>query len=330
MKKLNILILGKGKIGKAVEFFLKKNKATKKVGFFSNEKDLKKCDILIGCLPGKIGERGLNLALKYKKNFFDISDVELDFYFKKKEKIQKKKILVIPGCGFFPGILNFILSFELSHNKFFENVEIEAGTISPKSFFFPFLWSFEDLILEHESVSWQVINGKKRKFSPFSDYEKKVFFGIKAESYLAPGEVGYFLKNFQFKNFKVRVIRPFGFFYFFKFFKNFGFLEKKNLKFSQKILQSNKEDNLTLGVITLSNKKEKVKWIVKAFSKKDENLNSMQKITASFVCCLVELFFENKIEKRELTLVEEMAKEKNFFEKVLKKLKKYPLTLKKI
>jgi len=319
---MRVLILGKGRVAKAINYYLKKNKAISKIAFFSNEKQVKNFDILIGALAGEIGEESLKLALKYKKNLIDLTDLEPEFYLKKKKEIEKRGIIVIPGCGFCPGLVNLILGYELSKQKNVKEIEVKAGTLSSKKFFFPFLWCFEDLILEHRIPSWQIISGKKVKFPPFAGYQKEIFSGIEAETYFAESELEYFAKNYEIKNFKFRIIRPFGFFWFFQYLNNCGFLEKENLSKTKKILESKKEDNLTLAEIKILAAERKIIWQIKSFSKKGERLNSIQKITGLAPAIVTQFIFENKIRNKGILLMEDIAKDKNIFQKILGRFKK--------
>ena len=328
-KDFKILILGKGKIGLAAFHYLKKLKAARKVAFFSNEKGIKDFDILIGALPGEVGERSLKLALKYKKDLIDLSDLEPEFYLKKKGEIERKGITVIPNCGFCPGLINLILGWEIANQKNIKEIEIKAGTLSPKKFFFPFLWCFEDLILEHQIPSWQIISGKKIKFAPFSGYQKEKFFGIEAESYFGQSGFDNLINSLKVKSFKFRIIRPFGFFWFFQFLKNQGALTKRNFETTKKILESQKEDNLTVAEIKILTKDKKIIWQMKSFSKKTEVLNSMQKIAGLMPVILAELVLENRIKDTGILLMEEIGKDDNLFKEILEKLKKEGILIKK-
>lgn len=323
MKNSKILILGKGRMGQAISHYLKKFKATKKVAFFSNEREIKNSQLLIGALPSKVGERSLRLALKYKKDLIDLSDLEVEFYLKKKREINKKKIFVLPGAGFCPGLINFILGKEISNQKEILEIEVKVGTLSKRPFFFPFLWCFEDLILEHKFPSFQVISGKKKKFLPFEGYQREKFYGILAESYFGQSGFENLMKNSKIKNFKFKIVRPLGFFYFFQFLKEMGFLEKKNLEKTKKILESQREDNLTLAEIKILTKKRKIFWQIKSFSKKKEKFNSMQKITGIFPAILAKFLFEGKIQKKGFLLPEDIAKDQKIFFNILRELKKH-------
>ena len=141
-----ILILGNGRIAGAVSFFCKKITGAS-VAFLHSDEDAANCDLIIGALAGELGEKGLNLALKYKKNLLDISDIDPPYYLKNKKAIKDAGIIVIPGCGFAPGLVNCILGRELTALKNIKSVEVKAGSLTKKRFLFPFLWCFEDLTL---------------------------------------------------------------------------------------------------------------------------------------------------------------------------------------
>ncbi len=318
MKK--ILILGKGRIGRAVKYYLRKQSLNIKVSFFNNEKDIKNSDLLISALPGDVGELGLKLALKFKKDLIDISDLEHSFYLKNKKKIKEKGILVIPLAGFSPGLVNFICGRESKENKVKE-IEISAGSLSPKSFFFPFLWCFEDLIEGHQSKATVLRNGKKIKVSPFSDYRKEKIEKIDAESYLAEGLCSL-IDTLKVKNMSYRVIRNLGFSYFFKYLDGYGFLNDQNIDFTKKILESRKQDNLTLGEIRIKVAKKQILWKMKTFSKKNEKLNSMQKITAIFPVALAKELLRGNISQKGLVFPEQLGEDSPLFKEIFKELKK--------
>ena len=68
-------------------------------------------------MPNEAAEKGLKLALKYKKDLIDVSALPISFYLKFKKEILKKGIKVIPGCGFSPGLVNLIVGFESQNFK---------------------------------------------------------------------------------------------------------------------------------------------------------------------------------------------------------------------
>ena len=318
MKK--ILILGKGRIGKAVEFYLKKYNLPLRVEFFSRERDIKKAFLLVSALPGSAGEKGLKLALKYRKDLIDISDLDYRFYIRNKKAIFERGIRVFPECGFSPGLTNLICGREAKDNRVKE-IEILAGSLSKENFSFPFLWCFEDLIETHQVKATLIKKGRKIKTPPFSDYRKEKIEGVETESYLAEG-LESLLENLKVKNMSYRVIRPFGFFIFFKYLENHGFFKRKNLDISREILESKKQDNLTIGQIRIKKKNQKIVWKMKSFSKKNEKLNSMQKITAVFPVVLVKLLLEKKFIDKGVLFPEKLGEDEKLFKKILSEIRK--------
>ncbi len=325
-ERLKVLILGKGNIGRAVAFYLKKFKAAKRIAFFCNEKEVKNFDLLIGALPSETAEESLRLALKYKKDLIDVSALPISFYFKFKKDILDKGIKVIPGCGFSPGLVNLICGFEFQNFDKINNFEIAAGTLPKDSkFLFPFTWCFEDLIEQHLYKASIIKNGKKINLPPFSGYKKEKLKEVgEFESYFVEewNTLFYSLKP---KNISFRVIRPIGFFYFFQYLKNYGFLKKENLSFTKKILTRVKIDNITLATVKISGtkkgKKKEIIWKLFSFAKAREKLNSMQKITGIIPAIMVKFLSDGKIVNKELIFMEDIGRDEELFKEILKEIK---------
>ena len=184
------------------------------------------------------------------------------------------------------------------------------------------MWCFEDLIEGHEVKTTLIKNGKKIKVPPFSDYRKEKIEGIKAESYLAEG-LESLLRNLKIKNISYRVLRPLGFFNLFNRLENYGFFKKENLKGVKKVLEGKKEDNITLAKIKIKTESKDIIWKLKAFSKKNEGLNSMQKITAVFPVVLIKILLKGEFTfKKGLFFPEELGKDEKLFKKILREIKK--------
>jgi len=325
---VSILILGKGRIGWAIFYYFKKSYWVKKIEFFSNKKNIKDFSSIISCLPAKDAYLGLELALKFRKNLLDISDLDPPFYLKRKKEIEKQNIFVIPGCGFSPGLLNFIVARELYLNPYIDRVIIKAGSLSKERFFFPFLWCFEDLIQEHMLFSYQIISSKKIKCPPFSGYDKEELLGIPSESYFCPSGFENIFEKRKFFDFHFRVIRPQGFMDFFNFLKSYGFFNKENINHTKSLLEKIKKDNYTIATIELKKRNKEIAfWKIISFSKKNSPLNSMQKITALFPLNLCKTIFFKKISLKGLIFMEDLAENKVIFEGLLKGLKEKGISI---
>jgi saccharopine dehydrogenase-like NADP-dependent oxidoreductase len=323
----NILVLGNGRIARAVSFFLGKSSLVKSATLDPVGKNAAKYDLLVGAFPGDLGTIPLKLALKHKIDLIDISDVEPQVYIKNKRLIAKRGITVIPCCGFGPGLINFILGKELEGRKNIDTVQIKAGSLSPKPDYFPFLWCFEDLVLEHRIPSWQIINKKTYKFGPFARFQEEKFFGIAAESYFAQSGFENMMKGAGVNNFSFRVVRPRGFREFFHYLESEGFLTKANMPVTKSIVEKDVRDNITLAAISLIEKGKDVTWLMKSQSKRKEALNSMQKITAITPAAVALALLRREIGQRGLLFMESLGTDRFLFEYLIGENRKAGIVL---
>jgi len=312
---MKVLVLGKGRIGKALIHYLGHEKNKIKACFFNTEQDIKDADLIISALPGDVGQLALKLALKHKKDLIDIADLDYEFYLKNEKKIKKAGILVIPFAGFSPGLINFICGREVKQNKV-KQIEISAGSLSKQKNSFPFLWCFEDLIEGHQLGPVLIKNGKRIKAKPFSDYRKQRIEKLDAESYLAEG-LGSLIDNLKVKNMSYRIIRNLGFYEFFKSLENKDLLNEENIESIGRKLESKKQDNLTIGIIKIKTDKKEITWKMKSFSKKNELFNSMQKITAVFPVQLIKEILKGNIAQKGIIFPEYLGKDKDLFKRVI-------------
>ncbi len=313
MRKHRVLIIGNGRIGRAVASYCKRVPSIGGVDFFAAQKNLSSYDLFIGALPGELGEKCLALALRWKRNLLDISDVDPPFYLRHRKAIEKCGILVVPGCGFSPGLVNCILGREAAGHPGAKDIEIKAGSLARTPHYFPFLWCFEDLMLEHQIPSWQIVNGRKIKCQPFEGYRKEKVFGIAAESYYCASGFENVLGKIPVRNFIFRVVRPEGFRDFFLFFNSQGFLSDTNRTFSKRVAEGRAEDNSTFAEIALSAGNKKTRWLVRNFSRRGEALNSMQKITASVPAILAGWIAAGTLKNQGLVFMEELGKDPALF-----------------
>lgn len=314
---MKIILTGEGRISQAITYYLKRLRIGDAVECLNDESQIAKSNLLIGTLASGIGEKSMALALKYRKNLIDLADLDTGFYLKKKKDIEKVGITVIPGCGFCPGLVNFILGYEIENQGKINSIEVEAGSLSGKDCYFPFLWCFEDLVLEFLCPSWQIIQGKRKKIPAFGGYRREKIYGISAETYLAQSGFENLAFGARIKNFTYRNIRPLGFKYFFEFLNNYGLFDKENIRLTKKMLEGKREDNLSLSRIKIFTPAAKIVWQIKSFSKKNEFLNSMQKLTALFASLIAEAMFRNNTVEKGLIFCEGIGKDGYLFKDML-------------
>ncbi|MCM8795363.1 MAG: hypothetical protein NC928_01535 [Candidatus Omnitrophica bacterium] len=322
-----ITVLGHGKIAQALDYFLN---GRFKVTLTEDLQKPKDSSLILGALAGSVGENCLKVALRYRKDLIDISDIDPPFYIKHKKDIYGSNITVIAECGFSPGLVNFILGWELSQTEHILAIEIIAGSLSPKKGYFPFLWCFEDFVFCHNLKSRQLIEGKEVEVSPFSGLRRERFFGIEAETYFFPSGFEYLMKRKGLRNFTYRVARPVGFSDFFKRLKENSFFSKENINLTKRIVESNQEDNISFAIINLyNNHKKKTSWLLKSFSRGKERLNSMQKITSALPVILTEMLLGREFFKRGLFFCDEIGGQDVIFRYVMDKIKNYKIEIKR-
>lgn len=329
MKRFKVGIIGFGRIGRAAAFYFKKSRLVETVRFIHADNEAKYVDLLVGALPGEIGARCLALALKYHKNLVDLSDVDPPGYLKNESLIQRAGIIVIPGCGFSPGLTNFILGRELSRLNRVKTVEIKAGSLSKKKNYYPFLWCFEDIVVEHTIPSYQLEGGAKKRRAVFSGYREEKFFGIKAESYLCASGFENILDKAGVKNCFCRVVRPAGFMNFFQFLESYGLLDKNTMAQTKAMLERAQENNYTFAEISFITRSGTVNWGMRTFSESSERLNSMQKMTASVPAVVGEMICTGLINQKGLLFMEELAKDARIFNTLISGVKQKGIVLRR-
>ena len=366
-----VLILGAGNIGKSIAHYLAENKAITKIVLFSNDQEelktakkmfplrkletvygdinekkterlMQRCDFVFNALPGKIALRGMKLVLKTGKNLIDVSDIDYAEYIGFHREAMRKGIMIIPECGFSPGLMNLVIGFETSNFQIIENIEVRAGTLAQdREYFFPVTWNVSDMIEEHLLKATLVKNGKRQSMPPFSGYQeerdKKV--GI-FETYFAEG-LGSLPFTKQARNMSYRIIRPLGFASFFQYLKNHGFFENQPLfiqgkrisprVYTETLLSRSKEDNIALLFMVLKGKKENVQkrivWKIFSSAKKYDKLNSMQKITGLVPTTIFQSFLEGNIQHRGIISMEKIGRDKKVFWGTIRKLRKQGISV---
>jgi len=325
--RYKVAVAGDGRISRAVLHFFNRQNRDIRAFPLENEKDLRNADLITGALAGEIGERCLDLALKYRKDLVDVSDVDPEIYQARGKEIGKSGITVIPGCGFCPGIVNFLLGRETCSPVRVLEIHVKAGSLSPQGDYFPFLWCFEDLILEHRLVSSQIISGRKKRFPAFAGYRREKYFGIEAESYYSASGFENILDKTGARSLTCRVVRPSGFAAFFRFSESYGLFSPERMAESKAFLERIRRANYTLGEVEVVFPGKRIVWFLKSFSAAREKWNSMQKITASVPAAVGRLLLDGKIERKGLVFLEDLAADKTIFQALIDGVKKQGVTI---
>ncbi len=289
------VILGNGRIARAVDYYFHRLGVARRTVFDATARDAAGSDLIVGALPGELGAQGLQLALRHRVPLIDISDIDPPFYLKQRAAIAAAGITVIPGGGVSPGLMNFLLGGELAALRGIRRAEVLAGSLSRQPRRFPFLWCFEDLVLEHRIPSRQKIKGATRTFPAFAGYRPERYCGIEAESYYcASGFENVFAKA-KVASVTTRVVRPKGFREFFGFLDHYAFLDGAHLPQTKAILEGAAMDNITLGEIRLETAHARVSWLMRTSARAGAPRNSMQVMTAAVPAVMARLLAHGQL-----------------------------------
>ena len=287
---MKIVIAGNGRMGRAIAHLLGQASSTVSAqielrGFDDSLEDLD-ADLLVGALPGGLGRRTLEAAIRTGTDLIDLTDLDQVNYIKEKERIQSAGVRVLAGCGFSPGLVNFITGFELARARQPLQIEILAGSLSEAPHHFPFLWCFEDLVNEFEEDTFQWIDGRIVQYPPLFGYRTYELFGQPVEDCYCANGFENIYENPALAELTYRVFNPEGFVQFFRHLKAHGLLDTRNLEVTKALLEARNHANLTGGQVRIKQGDEDRIWQMSVRAQANDELNSMQKLTGAFLCSI--------------------------------------------
>ncbi len=270
---MNILLLGAGNVGRAIAFdfvtrdtvakvtivdvshdklkelatFLKSEKVNIMVADIMNEEDkivqeMKDHDVVCSALPGKIGFKAIELALKANTDIVDVS-YNPENPFKAHDEAKEKGITIIPDCGVAPGMSNLLVGHAASLLDEVTDVEIIVGGLpmNPKPpLYYSITWSVEDLIEEYTRPARIVLNGEIKEVDPLSHIEEIDLGPLgKFEAIYTDG-LRTLLKTIKAKNMVEKTIRYPGHFSKIRVLKDLGFLSSRKIRIGEEIITPKK------------------------------------------------------------------------------------------
>lgn len=262
------LVLGAGKMGKAIAYDLMKNGVEIRIcdakqvnfpNFFILDvrdenrliEEMRKEDIVISALPYDFNYRIARVALKTGTNFIDLGG---NSYIVRKElklheKAKEAKITIIPDCGLAPGMTN-IISHEIWRNGARE-VHIRVGGLPQhpdKPLNYALFFSIHGLINEYVEDSVIVREGRIMKKESLTGLEKIKFEDFpEMEAFYTHGGTSTLPKTlYGIKELDYKTIRYEGHCEKMMLLKKLGFFDEQARQFTEKILEKalpkNKKD----------------------------------------------------------------------------------------
>ncbi len=309
------LVLGAGKMGKAIAYDLMKNNIETRIcdiretdfpNFFrldvrdeeSLMKEFKREDVVISALPYDFNYMLAKMAIKTKTSFIDLGgnsyivEKELDL----DEEARKAGIAIIPDCGLAPGMTN-IIAYYLWQGKA-EEIHIRVGGLpqEPKPpLNYALFFSVHGLINEYLEDSIIVKNGKLCKVESLTGLEEIIFdeFG-KLEAFYTHGGVSTLPNTMKgIKELDYKTVRYKGHAEKIIFLKQIGFFSREAREFTEKILEKNLPKN------------EKDVVLAKIYSNEEEmqmidyhnNFSAMARTTGFSTAIIAKMILDGEIKE---------------------------------
>lgn len=259
VNRVHVLILGAGNIGKAIAYDLSRDfevsvgdldkdhlREAKKYGTplvvdAQHSEDLieklNKFDLVIDALPGNLGFKTLQTAIKAKKDIVSVSFMPENPLQLQQEAI-KAQTTIVPDAGFAPGISNLCMGI-LSHEfESFESAMIRVGGL-PKQAKPPLnyrvTWSPNDLIEEYTRKARIVKNGEVIKVDPLKEIEQVKIKEWEFDEFTTDG-LRTLLDTIDAKHLEERTLRWKGHLEKIKVLRQLGFFKKQHRKFTLNVL----------------------------------------------------------------------------------------------
>jgi lysine 6-dehydrogenase len=141
---------------------------------------LKKCDLVVGALPGDIGYYSVKAAIAAGVNMVDVSYMPENPLQLSKEA-EKAGVTVVPDCGVAPGISNVLIGHSLGRLDEVESIYVMVGGLPEKPvppLGYTITWSAEGLIDEYTRKAKIVKDGRVVSVSVLTGLEVVDFPGV--------------------------------------------------------------------------------------------------------------------------------------------------------
>jgi lysine 6-dehydrogenase len=151
---------------------------------------LKKCDLVVGALPGDIGYHSVKAAIAAGVSMVDVSYMPENPLQLSKDA-EKAGVTVVPDCGVAPGISNVLIGHSLSRLDKVESIYILVGglpetPVPPLGY--TITWSAEGLIDEYTREAKIVKDGRVVNVDALTGLEVVDFPGVgKLEAFYTDG-----------------------------------------------------------------------------------------------------------------------------------------------
>lgn len=376
---MKVVVLGTGMIGRTIVYELSKSdifaeviavdglrssldiclnsaessKVSGRVISFDNKDSLvnilEEADIAVGCLPHFLSPTTIDAAIEAKCNLVDL----VGSHFEEKKELhklaEKAGVIIVPGCGVAPGIVNFLAARGADLLDEAEEATMICGGIPRNPM--PPLWY--QVVFRLESVMglytkhpFAVENGEIVELTPFSGIETIDFPAPigQCEAIVSDGHSVVFTLKDKIKNIYEKTVRHKGHFEKMQLLYELGFFDEHPIQvqgedvspkqFTMALieprLKGQSEEDVTVLRVTVSGIKDKervkLEWEMIDFYNKKKERTSMANVTGMPAVIMTEWIAKGKIDKIGVIPPEELIIG-DLFDPFVERLKSSGLTI---
>jgi saccharopine dehydrogenase-like NADP-dependent oxidoreductase len=151
-----------------------------------------KFDAVISSLPYYCNPLVADMAVKYRVNYFDMTeDVAVTEYVKKISHDQKT--VFMPQCGLAPGYISIVANDIIQRFNKLDTVKMRVGALpvnQNNALKYSLTWSTDGLINEYSNTCYGIENGKLTTLLPLEGLESITLDGIHYEAFNTSGGLG--------------------------------------------------------------------------------------------------------------------------------------------
>jgi saccharopine dehydrogenase-like NADP-dependent oxidoreductase len=141
---------------------------------------VKPYDVVVGAVPGKYGFNLVKNIIKTGKNMVDISFMP-ENAFLLNNLAKKHEVKVVVDCGFAPGLSNLLIGHSIATMKNIREINIAVGGLPQKPKLplnYRTVFSLEDVLEEYTRKVKMIENGRIKIVEPLTELETITFKGI--------------------------------------------------------------------------------------------------------------------------------------------------------
>jgi saccharopine dehydrogenase-like NADP-dependent oxidoreductase len=310
---------------------------------------IKKFDLAVGSLPGRMGYKACKASIAAKVDMVDVSYMPEDVMTLKKAAL-KAKVCIVPDCGMSPGLGSILAGHAVSKLDQIESLHMLNGGLPEKPvppLGYVITWSVEDLIDMYSRKVSIVKGGKVIQVEAMSGLEEITFpsvgkleafytDGLRTLLHTVEGAKDMWEKSLRYPRHveKIKLLKTLGFF-------DENPVKVKSLKVAprevtaklleSKLRRSDVPDIVAMRIVVSGTKKgERVTYTYHVLDRYDKNhkVTAMARTTAYTTSIAAQLLAKKAIKEKGVLPPEKIGMDEKLYKKFMDEIKKRKIIVK--